>query len=532
MSLFDDIFSGTLTATNLKNYLKDTDIDALHPQKKVTPLIAAVFAGHANIVEQLLEIGHADANVPSADGQSPLCWAAVATRRDRAKIVDLLLKHKADVDGTCDALRGETPLMLVMKESRDLDTIRLLVEAGASFSAINKKGETVEDIARKLNSPVMDAALHPTQRSLDVAEVTKMIVGVIGIIIAWVNSQTLNNIVRGVTKEMSKVIEKIYDISGERNEELEKKIWDKEPRTPAEFRESINTFVTKTGLDDFFSGKNARFLQTVAEKATELLKDPMDPMSKPENVKKLIRVSLYQVVIYCDDSGSMMGQRAKAQAALVERIARVATRLLPDDEGVELRFINANGSNLSGLRDADVKARMEELQIKKGMYTEIGTGLKEKILQPLVYDLLQASPKRDLKRPLLVCMITDGQPQSPPRSESSSRGQHTSTETYETTKNVIYQCGNILDDNEYSRTSVLFQINQIGNDTNAEEFLKSLAEEERIKDQTHIATGKPHKVVRSKDQVITTVFQINLTTSGPICEIISSIWKNGSSTSC
>ncbi len=70
--------------------------------------------------------------------------------------------------------------------------------------------------------------------------------------------------------------------------------------------------------------------------------------------------------------------RAAAQAALVERIARIITCLVPDGEGVEPRFINANGDNLSKLTTADIRARMEALQIKKGTHIQLGMGLEEK----------------------------------------------------------------------------------------------------------------------------------------------------------
>ncbi len=104
--------------------------------------------------------------------------------------------------------------MLVLKESRDPEVIRPLVERGASFTAVNKKDKTVEDMAIKINSAAINLALYASKSRLDVAEVIQGIVGLIGIIIAWLNNQTLNKVVWGVTREMNKVIRKVHNISG------------------------------------------------------------------------------------------------------------------------------------------------------------------------------------------------------------------------------------------------------------------------------------------------------------------------------
>jgi len=252
MGLFEDCFNGTLTATQLKGYLASTDINAQHPDKGITPLIAAVFSSQATTVRRLLEVGKADPNTPSIDGQTPLSWAASTARKNRAQIVSLLLENGADVDSTCDAVRGETPLMLVLNETRDPDVIRLLVEAGASLDAVNKKGETVEDIARRLNSPAVNAALYPNKSRIDLGEVIRTIVGLIGIIIAWVNNETVNKIVRGVTKEMNEVVKRMHGIDGERDDNLEKA----SKRSPSINSSNSSRSWTNTGFSFRFFAEN------------------------------------------------------------------------------------------------------------------------------------------------------------------------------------------------------------------------------------------------------------------------------------
>lgn len=139
--------------------------------------------------------------------------------------------------------------------------------------------------------------------------------------------------------------------------------------------------------------------------------------------------------------------RAQAQAALVERIARISTLLVPDGVGVDLRFINASDGELRNLDAAGVQARMAALKVTPGSYTQIGLGLKGKILQPLVYDTVEG--QEGLSRPVLVCIVTDGSPENPPRTLPGSG------EKFNTTRDVITECTQILEKNGYPRTCTL-----------------------------------------------------------------------------
>lgn len=136
--------------------------------------------------------------------------------------------------------------------------------------------------------------------------------------------------------------------------------------------------------------------------------------------------------------------RAHAQAALVKRMARISTMLVPDGVGVDLCFINASDGQLRNLDAAGVQARMQALKITPGSYTQIGLGLKGKILQPLVYDAVEGQGA--LSRPVLVCIVTDGSPQNPPRTRPGSG------EKFNTTRDVMAECTRILEKNGYPRT--------------------------------------------------------------------------------
>jgi hypothetical protein len=93
---------------------------------------------------------------------------------------------------------------------------------------------------------------------------------------------------------------------------------------------------------------------------------------------------------------------------MVTRLTRLATALVPDtniSSGVHLRFINKDDSTANDLREAAVSQRM---QFTPEGWTELGTNLEKKILQPMVYDNLNSSGV--LPRPLMILIVTDGMP--------------------------------------------------------------------------------------------------------------------------
>lgn len=116
--------------------------------------------------------------------------------------------------------------------------------------------------------------------------------------------------------------------------------------------------------------------------------------------------------------------RWDSQNQLINRIARVTTRILPEGEGVYLRYINQEIPNSDSLKFEELLDVVKPLTWQGD--TPIGTNLKSKVLEPLVYSKLP----NDLKRPLLVSIITDGMPDKEPRN---------------TLVNVIAECGNKLE---------------------------------------------------------------------------------------
>lgn len=127
--------------------------------------------------------------------------------------------------------------------------------------------------------------------------------------------------------------------------------------------------------------------------------------------------------------------RWDSQKKLIQRITKITTRILPEGEGVALRFINREVDNSSNLTLEGIGNIMDPMPWQPGGNTEIGTYLRSKVLEPLVYSKLEA---KKLERPVLISIITDGMPEPENKSELL---------------NAILECGNKLQDADYPRES-------------------------------------------------------------------------------
>jgi len=128
--------------------------------------------------------------------------------------------------------------------------------------------------------------------------------------------------------------------------------------------------------------------------------------------------------------GSTKGRfekRWESQLRLARRIARTTTRILPDDEGVALRFIHQRSSESLCLDFDRINMVLLRAYLSKEYYfTTIGTTLRDSIMKPLVYDALAAGK---LRRPLLVSILINDAP---------------SDEPLQTLENTILHCGEML----------------------------------------------------------------------------------------
>jgi hypothetical protein len=289
-------------------------------------------------------------------------------------------------------------------------------------------------------------------------EYVDYVLSITGYVIAWVN------------KTAKGIVQKVFGLNPEFVQETHEEVNpNEEPETNAQFVANVEKAFKNTPAERFFKN-NPAFIKELAAKAAALADDPSTPIAREDLLPKTAQVTMHQQVLYCDDSGSMRrAGRWDSQNMLINRIARVTTRILPEGEGVYMRYINQQVPNSDSLKFEELLDTIKPLTC--GGDTPIGTNLRSKILEPLVYSKLP----NDLKRPLLISIITDGMPEPEPR---------------ETLVNAIIECGNKLDAAKLPRESVKFMIGQVGEAKAATEFLQEIGRDSRIEGVVFVAAEK------------------------------------------
>ncbi|RAK82645.1 putative transcription factor RfeF [Aspergillus fijiensis CBS 313.89] len=176
----------------------------------------------------------------------------------------------------------------------------------------------------------------------------------------------------------------------------------------------------------------------------------------------IMKLALFDVILYVDDSGSMefeeRGVRKEQLRSTIEVVASAASTF--DDDGISVRFMNSPEQG-DGIRNADDVSRLVSRVRFQGL-TPLGTSLRNKVLDPMVVTPARAGR---LQKPVLIITITDGQPAGEPLDSVS---------------NAIGYAVNEVSRTQYGQGAVSFQFSQVGNDTKARDFLASLDEDPRI----------------------------------------------------
>lgn len=206
-----------------------------------------------------------------------------------------------------------------------------------------------------------------------------------------------------------------------------------------------------------FYQPNSPVLDQLAQRgAQQVQRLAMDWKIDIELAAEVVRLALYDVVLLIDDSGSMQfeenGSRIDDLKLVLQRVSYAAS--LFDEDGVQIRFLNSTVEG-NGIRtEQQVQGLMS--QVKFSGLTPVGTKLKSKILDPLVMGPAQAG---QLRKPVLVITVTDGQPAGEDRNELA--------------KNIRIAV-NALATTRYGRGALALQFAQVGNDLKAREFLGQL----------------------------------------------------------
>ncbi len=186
----------------------------------------------------------------------------------------------------------------------------------------------------------------------------------------------------------------------------------------------------------------------------------------------IVRLALFDVVLYIDDSGSMAfeenGARITDLKLILSRVAFAAS--LFDDDGVQVRFMKSpiQGDNIRSEQQVnDLVSRVHFAGL-----TPIGTELKKKIVDPL---LIQPARAGQLRKPVLVITITDGQPTGEANNAVADTIIYASSEMART---------------RYGKGAVAFQFAQVGNDLEARKFLSQLDEHPVVGDLIDCTSSK------------------------------------------
>lgn len=214
MSIYEDARKGLLVGSTLDAYIaKNPNIlDEQSPDSGLTVLSIAAIEGFPEEVEQLLKKG-ARADVLTKDDETPLLLAAWKGKKERARIIQLLLKKMplGSINRTCERANFNTPLMFAI-EKKDYESIRLLVQAGAAEdkNIKNSDGFTVKQIADAAKDRLVTRSLLPDEK-LKAAVLAADVTSFLLYIVAWANKAT-NGLVTeifGLSPELNESIDEV-----------------------------------------------------------------------------------------------------------------------------------------------------------------------------------------------------------------------------------------------------------------------------------------------------------------------------------
>ncbi|KAF2653836.1 hypothetical protein K491DRAFT_694372 [Lophiostoma macrostomum CBS 122681] len=246
------------------------------------------------------------------------------------------------------------------------------------------------------------------------------------------------------------------------------------PGEIAAYKQLLLACINEKQLQTFYP-PNSPVLDQIAQKAPNLINQVIQRWNIGKEVANdVVKLALYDIVIYIDDSGSMafeeQGSRIDDLKVILERVSFAAT--LFDTDGISVRFMNTDISQLRSsrgqpLQDAvaseqDVKAIISGVNFK-GL-TPLGTSLKNKVIDPIVLGRAQSG---QLQKPVLVITVTDGTPAG----EDKGTVQNTIRFAFDTLQQRFPQ---------YGRGALALEFAQVGNDKKATAFLGELDEDPSI----------------------------------------------------
>lgn len=238
------------------------------------------------------------------------------------------------------------------------------------------------------------------------------------------------------------------------------------PQQVAAYKQVLQTVINEKNLQSMYP-PGSPVLDQIANGVGNKVDQLCQKWRVPREVgQDIVKLALFDIILYIDDSGSMQfeenGERIQDLKLILSRVAYAAS--LFDDDGIQVRFMNSEEGerNQTPIRtEQDVEQLVARVQFK-GL-TPMGTSLRNKVLEPLV-----VAPARSgqLRKPVLVITITDGQPAGEPQGAVFDAIRYTAAELSRMPR--------------YGQGAISFQFAQVGNDLKAREFLGKLDSEPGI----------------------------------------------------
>ncbi|KAL9105768.1 MAG: hypothetical protein Q9227_009116 [Pyrenula ochraceoflavens] len=225
------------------------------------------------------------------------------------------------------------------------------------------------------------------------------------------------------------------------------------------YKQMLQATIQEKGLQNFYP-PNSPALDQIAQRASQQVQTLCANWRINREIgQDIVKLALYDVILYIDDSGSMQfeenGERISDLKLILTRVAFAAA--LFDSDGIQVRFMN-NAEEGQGISNEQQVNSMIQRIAFKGL-TPMGTSLQNKVIDPLVIRPARAG---QLRKPVLVITITDGQPAGEPP---------------QTVFQTIRAASEELSRSRFGKGALAFQFAQVGNDLKAREFLGKLDEE-------------------------------------------------------
>ena len=172
------------------------------------------------------------------------------------------------------------------------------------------------------------------------------------------------------------------------------------------------------------------------------------------------------------------GERIKDLKLILSRVAYAAA--LWDTDGISVRFMNSRNfgipvDRLDNIRTGEQAEALITPDFPFQGLTPLGTELKNQVIQPMVLGPMRAG---QLKKPVLVITITDGQPAGEARTMLKES-------IIQLNKDVAGFGG------RYGTMPCSFQIAQVGNDQGAKAFLAELDTDPEVGQLVDCVSSEP-----------------------------------------